>query len=421
MIPDCTRAEDEVVCSDLRIDCEFMIQKLCKIEVNNQGRISFKTVPPYAPLGYCLNFNCLPHEYKCKNEGFCISIELICDGIRHCLQGDDEINCQNFSPKGFFKCRNEIQYLPKEKVCNNIVDCLLGSDEINCFKNTKKQTTLCNYIKEQFFIIHCLNPLNSIMEMSIFEKYLKGLLIYGQISTKKKFSSINLKILRIFNNKALRNWTIQNIPNIIEIIINDSDSRDMKIFEKQKCRLLQNLTLSNCNINSFNFLIRIRAENLLNIKIYDLNITYIEAIQFRNLKKLIYLELKNLHIKEIEKNSFYNMRNLTLINLNKMYFSLQDISCSLKHLEKIKIFFGEQFQLCCIIHEYFGENVICKPKKSLFLTCNNILPTILMKFAFWFVGIFGILANFISFFNYIKNGRKLSRAFYYSLFVSDLL
>lgn len=41
----------------------------------------------------CKRTQCPQNFYLCYQEHYCISIELICDGIKHCYMGDDEINC----------------------------------------------------------------------------------------------------------------------------------------------------------------------------------------------------------------------------------------------------------------------------------------------------------------------------------------
>lgn len=43
----------------------------------------------------CTRKGCPRGQYQCYLDAYCIDIELICDGIVHCLQGDDETNCGN--------------------------------------------------------------------------------------------------------------------------------------------------------------------------------------------------------------------------------------------------------------------------------------------------------------------------------------
>lgn len=38
------------------------------------------------------NFKCPDNFFKC-DDGHCLSPSLVCDGIRHCLRGEDELFC----------------------------------------------------------------------------------------------------------------------------------------------------------------------------------------------------------------------------------------------------------------------------------------------------------------------------------------
>lgn len=41
----------------------------------------------------CSLSGCEKGQYLCYFNSYCIDIDLICDGISHCLKGDDEIDC----------------------------------------------------------------------------------------------------------------------------------------------------------------------------------------------------------------------------------------------------------------------------------------------------------------------------------------
>lgn len=44
----------------------------------------------------CNEIECKNGEFLCSFFKFCISIELVCDGINHCLRNEDEENCGLF-------------------------------------------------------------------------------------------------------------------------------------------------------------------------------------------------------------------------------------------------------------------------------------------------------------------------------------
>lgn len=67
-------------------------KKPCVIEYNSMGHLLTQT----AQIQSCpINHKCNCGEIKCKNHHYCVKIDQICDGIRHCLEGDDESLCGN--------------------------------------------------------------------------------------------------------------------------------------------------------------------------------------------------------------------------------------------------------------------------------------------------------------------------------------
>lgn len=71
-------------------------------------------------------------------DNMCISLNYVCDGIQHCLDGTDEfVGCLSIEKncKGFL-CNNRHCLTDKSWVCDGTNDCGDGSDEKNCGKKT---------------------------------------------------------------------------------------------------------------------------------------------------------------------------------------------------------------------------------------------------------------------------------------------
>lgn len=79
----------------------------CQEELETSKRISTKCFFDETSMGYALTdlhqikkecelTTCDQGQYLCYWYNYCISIELICDGIHHCYFGDDEYNCGTF-------------------------------------------------------------------------------------------------------------------------------------------------------------------------------------------------------------------------------------------------------------------------------------------------------------------------------------
>ncbi|CAD5126793.1 DgyrCDS14836 [Dimorphilus gyrociliatus] len=88
---DCQGYEDELDCSTLH--CRKENPHYCNIQYSSTGFLSNGTGFPILLKKLCLDRSCQKEQYKCFYEGYCIGIELVCDGINHCLYGDDELDC----------------------------------------------------------------------------------------------------------------------------------------------------------------------------------------------------------------------------------------------------------------------------------------------------------------------------------------
>lgn len=84
----------------------------CVLEYNTKGEILSRTNYPFMSIFKC-SFNKCPNGYfLCSFYKFCLSIDLVCDGINHCLRNEDETNCGRIIQQKYY-------FLFKEKNKNN--------------------------------------------------------------------------------------------------------------------------------------------------------------------------------------------------------------------------------------------------------------------------------------------------------------
>ena len=73
----------------------------CFIKYSTMGYLLTKPHFPFHDLSNCNHHNCTNGNFLCSSDRYCISIRLVCDGINHCSDGEDEVFCGS-SPFLFF-------------------------------------------------------------------------------------------------------------------------------------------------------------------------------------------------------------------------------------------------------------------------------------------------------------------------------
>lgn len=90
-----------------------------------------------------LHVLCRDDEFKCRNDGACISNVKVCNGVEDCPDGTDELGCSDKSaptdnsfscPGGYFACGINFCIDPSA-VCDGNKNCPDGLDEKNCDGN----------------------------------------------------------------------------------------------------------------------------------------------------------------------------------------------------------------------------------------------------------------------------------------------
>lgn len=267
----------------------------------------------------CENFTCERGFYKCHNQNYCISIELICNGIKKCFYHDDETSCgknfffhlfqylnifcfptkkdNNFIVIGNFQCRNVKKFVKLEKVCDGIVNCLDGSDEIFCYSGNF-QLENCE-IRNSTEIL-CRWRENGIKSLNL-PKPFRRLTIFGFFGNLFLENTFLLSFLRIEQcNIFLKRKRLKLFPNIFYLSIINSKLKSNDLMNIENVFKLQYLDISNNPIDNLIFISKFNSYELIYLNI---SFTRIKSyLYFRMLINLEFLEAKNqkLPINEIK-------------------------------------------------------------------------------------------------------------------------
>lgn len=390
----------------------------CILDYDSLGIIKNPINFPYLTLYNCKNEKCEKGEFLCNNLKFCISVELICDGINHCYTNEDEMNCEFYKYQNLYKCRNYNRGILIEKYCNEIIDCPFGDDELYC--STKNQTInhFCQTIDSKK--MECkLKFYEKVINLENLDKRIKKLIIYNQNTkiylNKSKTQLIYLSIVK--NNEKFLN-IFEFLPNLVTLILKSNNLKFKKKFISH-LNLLQYLDLSFNSIKNFDW---VSFLNITTLRFLDLSGNPIKNIKI-NFKHFTYLKILKIlkcPILNFGKNTFIQFSNLREIHLNDTtkieIFNVKN----LKNLLSLKTVHSKSYSFCCLLWQNVKNKLNCYPKTKMYSNCSNLLGNILIKILFWLIGVIGMSLNIISGIcaSKVKSSIKLYK---YFIIFSDFL
>lgn len=71
-------------------------------------------------------------QFQCENGNECVDQDQVCDGVPHCHDRSDELQCSKQTEGCVHHCDNGNRCLPANVLCDTVKDCLDGTDEASC-------------------------------------------------------------------------------------------------------------------------------------------------------------------------------------------------------------------------------------------------------------------------------------------------
>ena len=75
---------------------------------------------------------CPASYFRCPSSGDCLPVYLLCNGVRDCMQNEDESGCENYTCPGFYQCLRSDTCLDVTHVCDGFAQCPMEDDEAYC-------------------------------------------------------------------------------------------------------------------------------------------------------------------------------------------------------------------------------------------------------------------------------------------------
>ncbi|XP_052071161.1 G-protein coupled receptor GRL101-like [Mytilus californianus] len=344
--------------------------------------MQFDISPHQLPDNKIRNLTC-PGLYRCQQSTTCLLFDEVCDNIRQCPHGDDEIGCDVTCPSGC-SCEGFVFICHQKEVETVFMDLSVEARKLDLsssvFPNNNLIVPAYTYLAE-LNLFNC--SIANIMPYS-FEQ-LMNLLHLDLSSNKIKvldsytfYGLTKLVTLNLKNNLMLgliKPYTFMSLPNVKGLEL--SGTRIKKLFD-----------------GTFNGL-----ENLETLIITGNGLTNVEKKGFDGLVSLMIIDLTGNDVTE---------------------FSL-DIFSRLSHLTEIKT---DSYIFCCLKPEsVFADK--CYPKMDEFSSCSDLMRNDVLRVCLWIIAVNALIGNIgVILYRIIYEKALLFKAnglFIMNLGVSDML
>ena len=288
----------------------------------------------------------------------------VCNGRIYCPRALDENDCNNYTCERLFHCFNTVVCIYIDNICDSVKDCPHGDDEVNCILNEYTCPERCSC---QILAISCTFIYGS---------------FFGQFTLLKRMVYIFFignPFVKYFN-WSLYLYKVRSL-NLHKFKLPDVCSTFDEAFKNYSYLLA--LDISKIQIN---ILRRYCLHSQINMAVLNIsrnNITKIEELAFMHLKSLQVIDLSCNKITFINGRMFLGIENIIFFRFyGNDLKTIDDVT--FKHLILIKLIVTSDFRICCI-KPY--QNTICdiipgEPYTCQGLITNNVIIMTMFVFAF---------------------------------------
>ena len=240
---------------------------------------------------------------------------LFVNSIWDCPEGSDEQNCASHTCSHLFKCRNQSKCLPFSKVCNAIKDCIFGDDELSCISDHSFSCPLQCFCFAQSIVCDQLTYFQT-LKLWDFINYFKCYNCTFAFHDFQFFLPINLNFLD-FKNYLSADICMSKFLSLRKLDMSYNMISTTRSHCFRSLLILNSLYLHNNII----FCIENKAfHNLRNLKILDLSYNRINMISegiFTGLHTIKVVNLTFNLITRIYPNAFNTLPQNTIHSLNR--------------------------------------------------------------------------------------------------------
>ncbi|XP_041482642.1 G-protein coupled receptor GRL101-like isoform X2 [Lytechinus variegatus] len=389
-------------------------------------------------------------DFKCTGSDIHFNIEHLCDGRAHCPQEDDEFLCGDFDAKGCktseeMRCSNTSSTCVKfTAVCDGIRDCADGSDEIYCETSVCGSTcSFCSKLGASCDVGGSISSFGSLklpstiryLKLTNFSDFHNGLPInqadYPLLTTLilsgngitlsairqnlfENMTSLHTLDLSENNITTLERGTFdQGLHRLQYLYLRRNDMRYIEDGSFIGLPKLQRLDLGHNDIEWIESGTFQDLGNITDLLLRNNCISMIEAGAFRGLDKITGISFTDNKIKELHKGMLDGLSSVEWISFRRnplsyikpgtfdnttqiKYLLLVEVQLNyldpdmFRGIENLQYLSTDDYRLCCL----FDNSDVCSVAQMSSLdSCTRLMPNTVLRVAMWVLGLGALFGN----------------------------
>ncbi|XP_022098818.1 uncharacterized protein LOC110983669 isoform X2 [Acanthaster planci] len=358
-------------------------------------------------LRFCEHVTCSAFTFKCPNS-YCIPLRRRCDDVTDCPNSEDELSCDGaVCPVGTYKCRNTQMCVAETQVCNGIKECRYGDDELFCGVDCPNG---CQCLGLSFTCVGVdWNQTKADNLPDTLRRLVLSNTIVMESGHKRRRRQVSngsttvedvlfiqlerfpfLFDLDISGNyiEALEPGMFHQQRNLFSLSVANNKLHNLEPGTFEGLQWLHQLDLSGNPLvqiqrGAFNYL-----QTLPFLDLHGLEIKNIYAGTFDGLDSLKGLNLSHNNLLELESGTFDNLVQVTLLDIsnNDLTVFHKDLFSGLTSLKTLH---SDKYLFCCMV----GEIQECTPEADQFSSCEDLMRNHVLRVFIWILGLSAFLGN----------------------------
>ena len=421
-VPDCDDVSDEMLCGRYRneIDNSMVHPPPALIEFYAHGAAF---VRPLNSSGVNGSSVCPETHFQCPDNGYCLPVFVLCNGVYDCPGHEDEADCDSYKCPGFYRCRGSTVCVHARQLCDGVYQCPQRDDEWLCWKPqgpiyTCPRNCTCYGLA---FVCRGFFPVNKHSELRYLKANGSGL-NYADVGRNLLLTYLDLSKCNITDLVQL------NLPNLLSLDLSHNHLTSVADHHLRGLVNLRHLTLANNPLTSVFKQRVVSSASFPNLRTLDLSGVSLPEMDVSALSvfpSLNTLNLSHCGVDRVLGDGFQALQQLRVLDLRSCPLTIFPRGV-FDGLDDLQAVFADNYKLCCPATLPLRFNPAnCKAPSDEISSCQSLLRSDLYRIFLSIFAVSAFVGNLISVFVRLfvtKINQKMGFAvFVANLCISDFL